>query len=174
MQYHRLLDLPISGQFVRIRKLTSDDLPDLYEIEADPDVKRYLNGAVPDTRNVWIQKMQKLCPTSSTLAVIDIITDKLLGRASINGNPLKPFQPVVELEIVLGKSAWHRHLGREVANLLIVAATSNGASVVEAKVNPSHRASIALLNALGFSPDGVVESHGWDNGFLEYSRKSGA
>ena len=166
------ITLPAIGQNVRIRALEAHDVPALYDIESDQEVKRYLGGAVVAQRDEWIAKMRRLCPNTITLAIQDIFTGSLIGRASIAQS--EPHVPVRELSIVLGRPSWGRNLGTEVARLLIDAARAAGESEIQAKVHPKNRASIALLRRLGFLVLGNVSSDDWDSGFLTYTLRSGA
>lgn len=172
MQYLRPLVLPILGRLICARELVSEDIPELYEIDSDPDVKRYLNGPVISQRDEWIKRMRSLCGRTTTLAVADLGTNVLVGRAALA--PTELHRSVVDLEIVLGKAVWGRKVGREVAGLLIDAAWSIGASAVAAKAHPSNTASIALLTALGFESTGPLASAGWDDGFIVFSLEAKA
>lgn len=161
------INLPLTTSDVIVRELQAGDVPALYDVDADPDVKFYLDGPIATPREAWITKLQTRCPTTLTLAVCDRVDGTFLGRASMQ-QCLPHMEPKVELEIVLGRAAWGRHLGRQVACALILDAWRRNATMVIAKTHPDNTHAHALLKEFGFAQMGIVSSTKLDNCFLEF------
>jgi hypothetical protein len=76
-------ELPIIGQKVVIRKLSEDDLDEMYDLESDPCVKRYFDGPSKTPREQWIAGMRGQLNCTSTLAVTEKSSGDFAGRAAL-------------------------------------------------------------------------------------------
>ncbi len=80
-----------------------------------------------------------------------------------------------EIQVLLAKNYWGKHLGREATELLMdVAFNCIKASSVITIVHPENAASLALVEDLGFTRVGTKQSGGWDNGHYVFECKFGA
>ena len=162
------LKLPKAGANVIVRRLEERDLEDLSAIEADPEVKRYLGGPISTPRLEWIAEMKRLLPNPVTLAVVSKDSGEFAGRASI-GHWIFGSTRDRDLQIVIGRAYWGRGFGREVSQMLIAAAFEElAAERIIAVVEPGNRASLALVQFLGFERDGVDLNSGWQDGHLRF------
>jgi [ribosomal protein S5]-alanine N-acetyltransferase len=165
--------LPIMGTRVLIRKLDNEDLNQLYELESDQHVKHYGGGPVTRSRQEWIEGMAGLC--SSPYAALPLVitckaTGNFAGRASLSLLDKRCW----EIQVLVAKKYWGQRLGLEVTELLMGAAFDTlEASSVIAIVHPQNKASLALVEKLGFTSFGTKQSHGWDNGHCVFVRKFG-
>ena len=169
------LILPLTGLKVVIRKLYQRDIPKLYDLEADPDVKRFVGGVVRLPKDEWVDGMRQLM--QSPLAVLPFtILDKesgdFVGRTTISD---KDSDGVWEIQILIAKQYWGKRLGREVCELVMSALYRDlGAKSVIAVVDPNNKASRALVEAFGFMHIGVNRTDRWDDGHLIYRHKQAA
>jgi RimJ/RimL family protein N-acetyltransferase len=158
--------LPIFGDQVIIRRLCEANLLDLYALETDPKVKRYLGGPVTRLRDEWVAGMRGNLDQS--VAVIAKATQCFAGTASLTcpGLPLHES----ELRVLIARQYWGRRFGREVSRLLIeVAFGPFGACSLLAVVHPDNKASLDLCKELGFLYEGKRQYGAgmtrWDNGY---------
>ncbi|MDE2162487.1 MAG: GNAT family N-acetyltransferase [Alphaproteobacteria bacterium] len=166
------ISLPILGTNILIRELKAGDLEALYDLEVEPCVKCYLGGPVKKSRSEWIESMTR--GLSNPMFVLPFIvatkdTAEFVGRAHLTKTDND--HPYPEMQVVIAKRHWGKRLGREVAALLIDAAFGElrTASVI-AVVHPDNKASLDLLENLGFVQVGTNQSGGWDNGNLIFRR----
>lgn len=168
--------LPIAGTNTVIRELHADDLEMIYALDTDPDVKRYVGGPLAKSREDWIAGMRRLIaqPGANLPIVVTIkSTGDFAGRASLH--PQDERGNCREIQVLIAKRYWGQHLGREVTALLIdVAFNRLQASSVTAIVDGKNKASLALVDALGFKQAGTKQSDTWDNGHLEFRRERAA
>jgi RimJ/RimL family protein N-acetyltransferase len=151
--------------------LEKEDLPALYEIEDDPEVKRYLNGRVEGTRDQWMAAMSKNCPSRFTLAVCMDSTAQFMGRAALH----RSGGATVDLVIVLGRAWWRCGYGLEIASLLIRAAFQQmGASSVTAAAHPENLGSLSILQRFGFQAVPVLSSPPWQKGHVHHELSAAA
>jgi RimJ/RimL family protein N-acetyltransferase len=166
-----ILPLPIHTKNLLIRCLEERDLEDLYALEADREVKRYVGGPVRRPMDEWTNCMRdRLGPENCTLAIELIKNGSFVGRASIGTKTIvKAPPPTVdiecELQILVVRKYWGKHFGREVARSLIEAcfALVDVSSIV-AIVDPEHAASRKLMDIFGFQYVDQKSSPGsWDD-----------
>jgi ribosomal-protein-alanine N-acetyltransferase len=146
--------LPIVGEKVVIRRLAEDDLNQMYDLESDPNVKRYLDGPVKLPREQWIAGMRSRL--DDTLAVTTKASGDFAGRASLTatGLPLDSW----EVRVVIASKYRGDYLGREVCQLLIgIAFDRLRSSSVVAVVHPDNARSLTLCKELGFTWDGTTD-----------------
>jgi RimJ/RimL family protein N-acetyltransferase len=78
------LSLPIHSERVLIRCLEDRDPQDLYTLETDPDVKRYVGGPEQRPRDEWISLMRaKLGADSCPLAIVLNQDASFVGRTLV-------------------------------------------------------------------------------------------
>jgi RimJ/RimL family protein N-acetyltransferase len=163
------LQLPKIGTNVIIRPLEERDVTEMYALESDSEVKRFIGGPVRKTSDQWIPGMRSILPTCGVLAVVAKAEACFAGFATIchylRGTGL-PTNRDQELTILVAKSFQGRGLGREVSDLLIPAVFSElNAERVLATIHPDNSASLRLIARLGFTPAGVVaDSNSWQDG----------
>ncbi len=150
----KLPNLPITGQNVIIRRLQANDLSDMYTMESDPDVKRYLNGPVRRPREEWIRGMESKLSSCQTLAILARATGQFAGRAALdscaNSHDLSG-EVTRELQIVISKDYRGRHFGHDASKILIAAAFDElGAEQVIGIVHPENKNCLKMLRLLGF------------------------
>jgi len=147
--------LPLAGDQAVVRSLREHDLSALYELEADPWVKRYIVGKpFSKPREDWLRDAQALCSSNNTFCIARSKSDTFLGRASV-GHYIRDGRPTDrELQVLLRRSAVGSGVGREVCTLLMKAAKEClGATRLFAEVHPDHPHSPALVHSLGFKEE---------------------
>ena len=143
------------------------DIESLFDMESDPEVKRYLNGPVKKDRLEWIEKMKRMCTATPTLAIELREECKFIGRASLS--PAEAWGPP-EMQIVLCRSAWGNGYGREAAQLFVAHADETSTQI-SAIAHPEHTYSHSLLHTFGFIFSEFIQSPDWQYGYRRYYRK---
>lgn len=169
------LALPIRGERVSIRRLDERDLENLYALETDPDVKRYVGGPVRRSRDEWLSLMRdKLGAETCAFAIALNEDGSFVGRASLgmscrattsSGSGYQ-IESEIEIQVLIARRFWGKGFGREVVSELIRAAFElQEVTSVIAVVHPENMASRKLMDDLGFQHDGQKSSPGcWDDG----------
>lgn len=141
-----------------LREVCLDDLPDLMEINGDPEVTHFLPYATWGSLNdatAWLERMNKLVATGSArqLVIVRHADHKVIGTALLfkfdeGSNRL-------ELGYALGRAHWKQGYAAEALRALL-SHVFTGLHIrrVEAEVNPDNLASNALLQSLGFTQEG--------------------
>ncbi len=150
----------IDSPRLMLRAVESTDLPDLLEINGDPQVTRFLPYATWESLQdgeAWLARMAALEASGAGRQLVvarrgdaKVIGAMLLFRYDEGSRR-------VELGYVLGRAHWGQGLMREA----VVAACSQafgtlGIRRIEAEVNPDNVASCALLDAVGFTLEGKL------------------
>ena len=165
--FSKLPELPKEGAKVLLRRIESRDLDELYSIESDPEIKRYVDGPVKLPRSEWIHRMESKLTNLLTIAVECKADHQLAGRAAIAHTSLNN---ECELQVVLAKAYWGCRLGRETAEMLIAAAFSElGSEQVVGVVHPENEKSLDLLRSLGFQRVGEISDNSSQNGHLKFA-----
>jgi [ribosomal protein S5]-alanine N-acetyltransferase len=168
------IKLPLTGEKVIIRKLYKKDVEELYTLESDKEVKRYVGGPVAKPREEWVEGMRQLIGNRQAVLPFSIIhqgTNEFAGRTSLI---LKDFDAKCwEIQILIAKKYWGDRLGREVCKLLMTAAyDSLGAHSIMAVIDPNNAASRALVEAFGFINVGTnPRSERWNDGHYVYKHE---
>jgi [ribosomal protein S5]-alanine N-acetyltransferase len=160
------IPLPIEGKKTTLRRMSVEDLPEWYALEAHPDVKRYIRGPEPRPRDEWIEKACDLVPHLKEFAVIAKDSGRFAGRAS-----LTPYNEHGEWEIIvlIAKDQWGSGLGRDVTEALIQTAFCRmKVRAVVGVIHPENAASRRLVCKLGFECTGINSSDGWQKGHIIY------
>jgi ribosomal-protein-alanine N-acetyltransferase len=166
------MELPKAGKVVIIRVLKREDLEPLFDLESDPEVKKYLSGPISKPKEEWIKGMQKRVGTFSTLVIESKQDGKFAGRASICRYLFVPdlSENDRELQIVIAERYWQHGFGREVCSILLdVAFTELGAERVFGVVDPRNSASLALLDSFSFKRIGIETRDGGQKDHLIFA-----
>jgi RimJ/RimL family protein N-acetyltransferase len=148
-----ILNLPKIGSNVIVRHLQTGDLSEMYRMESDPDVKRYLDGPVRHPREEWIRGVASKLSRRRDFAILAKDTGQFAGRAALD--TFRDSEEVCEIQIVISKDFWGRLFGREVCKILIAAAFDElGAKQVVGVVHPENEKSLKLLRLFGFKKEG--------------------
>ncbi len=158
MDKPNILRLPKIGSTVIVRYLQAEDLSEMYRMESDPDVKRYLDGPVHHPHEEWIRGVASKLSRCRDFAILAKDTGQFAGRAALD--IFRSSEEIRELQVVISKDYWGRHFGREVVKILITAAFDElGAEQVVGVVHPENEKSLKLLRLFGFENDGVVKDY---------------
>jgi RimJ/RimL family protein N-acetyltransferase len=143
-----------------LRPVAPTDLPDLLEINSDPEVTRFLPYATwqsLDDGALWLERMNGLASsgTGQQLVVVRAADGKVVGTVLLF--KFDESSSRIEIGYVLGRKYWHQGLMREALASTCEHAFS-GMSIrrIEAEVNPANVASNALLRAVGFTLEGTL------------------
>lgn len=151
---------PISTHRVTIRAVGGQDLPDLFEINGDDAVTRFLpydswQSALDGT--TWLARMEALAQAGSgvQLVITRNTDDKVIGTVLLF--KFDEASARVELGYVLGRPYWRQGLATEALQAVCEHAFRQLAvRRIEAEVNPDNEASNALLLSLGFVHEGCL------------------
>jgi RimJ/RimL family protein N-acetyltransferase len=168
-----ILSLPKIGSSVIVRCLQAEDLSEMYRIESDPEVKRYLNGPTRVPREEWIRGMESKFSRCQTLAVLAKDSGQFAGRAALDlylDSDYLDAEVTREIQVVISKDNWGRHFGREVCKILIAAAFDDlDAEQVIGVVHPQNENCLKLLHIFGFEQNGVISKlPSWQHGHLRF------
>jgi len=143
-----------------MREIRAGDLPDLYEVNSDPAVTRFLPYATwrsMSDAEAWLERMNKLVAAGSAtqLVIVRKQDNKVIGAVLL----FKFDEGSARLEIgyVLGRAYWQKGYSAEALRALLTHVFTVGhIRRVEAEVNPDNLASNALLKSLGFTHEGYL------------------
>jgi len=151
---------PLSTPRLVIREVRHSDLDDLFEVNGDHEVTRFLPYATWQSREdgvAWLTRMTGLADRGNArqLVVVRKADDKVIGTLLlfnfVSGSAR------LELGYVLGRAYWGRGLMRETLQAVCTFALGSlGIRRLEAEVNSSNVASIRLLRSLGFVYEGTL------------------
>lgn len=151
---------PIETARLRLRLLEEADLADLFEVNGDPEVTRFLPYATweaPSAGNAWFKRMVDLQASGGALqfVVVDKATEKAIGTCLLFRHDEGSAR--AELGFVLGRKYWGGGYMSEALTALIDCAFENmGMRRLEAEANPRNSASGKLLRRLGFVREGLA------------------
>ena len=151
---------PIETARLRVRLIEEADLSDLFAVNGDPEVTRFLPYATwenPASGDAWFKRMTDLQATGAALqfVVVHKAADKAIGTCLI----FRYDEPSAraELGFVLARKYWGEGYMSEALTALIDCAFENMAMRrLEAEVNPRNAASGKLLRHLGFVREGLA------------------
>ena len=143
---------------VVVRPVTEADLPDLFEVNGDDEVTKFLPYATWNSLvdgAAWLRRMQVLgeAGAAQQLVVERKSDGKVLGGVLLFKHEAGSAR--LELGYVLGRQYWRQGFAREaltaVCDHLFRTA---GIRRIEAEVDPGNVASCAVLASLGFTLEG--------------------
>lgn len=149
---------PIDSPRLTLRSVAPGDLPDLMEVNGDPQVTQFLPYATWQSlqdAEAWLARMQTLGASgaSEQLVLARRTDSKVIGTMLLFKYDQGSSR--VELGYALGRAHWGQGLMREaVVAACTHAFASAGIRRIEAEVNPDNRASCGLLGAVGFVLEG--------------------
>lgn len=151
---------PVDSPRLTLRPVAGDDLPDLFEVNGDDEVTRYLPYTSWQTREdgtSWLARMQALADTG---AAVQLVMQRHSDAKVIGTVLLFKFEEGsarIELGYVLGRAHWRQGYAREALQAVCGQAFGSlGIRRIEAEVQPDNHASNALLLALGFVHEGTL------------------
>jgi len=168
----------ISAERLTLRPVAERDLPDLLEINGDPEVTRFLPYATwqsLDDGAAWLRRMETLGSTGTGQQLVVARTEdgKVIGTVLLF--KFDEGSARVELGYVLGREYWKQGLMREALEAVCAHAFSAmGIRRMEAEVNPMNHGSNALLQRVGFTLEGtmrqrwVAKGVAYDTNFYGY------
>lgn len=168
----------ICAERLMLRPVAERDLPDLLEINGDPEVTRFLPYATwqsLDDGAAWLRRMETLGSTGAgqQLVVARNEDGKVIGTVLLF--KFDEGSARVELGYVLGRQYWKQGLMREALEAVCAHAFSAMAiRRMEAEVNPMNHGSNALLQRVGFTLEGtmrqrwVAKGVAYDTNFYGY------
>jgi ribosomal-protein-alanine N-acetyltransferase len=149
----------VESQRLSLVPVATAHLDDLFEINGDDDVTRFLPYAtwtsLEDGR-AWLSRMATLAVagTGQQLVLVRRMDGKVIGTMLL----FKYDQGSGRLELgyALGRRYWHQGFMREaVAAACAHAFAAMGIRRIEAEVNPANTMSCALLSKIGFVLEGT-------------------
>jgi len=163
--------LPIVRADLKVRHIYQKELPELYELEADPFLKKYVGGPIVKLREDWLSRANSLCSSDITFAIEHIPSGKFAGRASLGHftRTQYPNRAHREVQVILSRAFVGAGLGRDACILMCTLAfESFEASSVFAVVHHLHPRSANLVLELGFNeiePDSMLRGQSQDRIF---------
>jgi RimJ/RimL family protein N-acetyltransferase len=150
----------IDSPRLTLRAVEAPDLPDLLEVNGDPQVTRFLPYATWQSQQdgeAWFARMQALgaSGTSQQLVIARRADAKVIGTLLLF--KYDEGSGRIELGYALGRAHWGQGLMRE-AVTAACAQTFDALGIrrIEAEVNPDNLASCALLVEVGFVLEGTL------------------
>jgi ribosomal-protein-alanine N-acetyltransferase len=150
----------LSSRRLTLRPVAEPDLPDLLEVNGDPEVTRFLPYATwqsLDDGIAWLRRMEALASsgTGRQLVLVRAADSKVVGTLLL----FKFDEPSARCELgyVLGRRHWGQGLMREALESVCAHAFSvMSVRRIEAEVNPANTASNELLRRVGFTLEGTL------------------
>ena len=151
---------PVDSPRLSLRPMGGDDLPDLFAVNGDAEVTRYLPYAAwqtPEDGTSWQARMQALAAAGSAVQLVM----QLRSDSKVIGTVLlfrwDEASARIELGYVLGRAHWRQGYAREALQAVCGQAFGAlGVRRIEAEVQPANQASNALLRSLGFVHEGTL------------------
>ena len=149
-----------------IRPVNGADLDDLFEMNSDETVTRFLPYKTWQTAadgNAWLERMEALGATGSGHQLVIERSDDRKVVGSILLFKFDEGSARIELGYAMGSGHWRKGYAREALHGVCTHAFSQLAvRRIEAEVDPRNAASNALLTALGFVREGLLRQR-WIN-----------
>lgn len=145
---------------VRLRWLTGSDVPDLFEVFADPEVMRYWSSPALKERDEAEKLLDQIHQYHREKSLFQWGValqddDRVIGTCTLARIDAKNRR--AEIGYALNRQQWGRGLMKEALTSLFDYAFSRLVLYrIEADVDPRNAASIALLETLGFEREGYL------------------
>lgn len=149
---------PITTERLTVRPIAATDLDDLFEVNGDAAVTRFLpypTWASPDDGIAWFTRMQALGATGTgqQLVIARRSDAKVIGTVLLFKHDAGSAR--LEIGYVLGSAHWRQGYALEAIQAACTHAFDvMGIRRIEAEVNPANQASVALLERVGFRCEG--------------------
>jgi RimJ/RimL family protein N-acetyltransferase len=149
---------PFESDRLRFRKLTSEDLENLYSLDSDPDVVRFVDTRLPKTRDEVQEVLNRIILRYEEWGKYGLwaaelkATDEFVGWFALK--PLPSFSNI-ELGYRLMKRSWGQGFATEGgARLLKMGFDEFKLEEIAAITDPANSASQHVLGKLGFLHEG--------------------
>jgi RimJ/RimL family protein N-acetyltransferase len=158
----------LQGKRVRLRSMTREDLPRLWEFNNDLEVELAGGGDPPTPQSLarlQAEYDQEVAKGGRDGPAFAIEADgKLIGQCALFN--INPVARTCELGITIGdKEYWGRGYGRESVNLLVeYAFRQNNFHKVWLQVHARNERALSAYRACGFQQEGRLRAHVWSNG----------
>lgn len=149
--------IPLVTPRLRVRRFTLSDVDGIFRLHGDPQVSRFMGGTL--TREESLDNLRALIVRVEAtgygpFAVERIDDAQLIGWSGVQQ---LPGYPMIEIIFAFEPGSWGRGFATEVsAALLRQCFGVVGLHEVVATVDPRNRASIGVLNKLGFESVGPI------------------
>lgn len=153
------IDSIITARLV-VRPVTANDLGDLFDINGDDQVTRFLPYATwqsLDDGIAWLKRMDALSDTGTgqQLVIVRSSDLKVIGATLLFRYDEGSAR--IELGYVLGRAYWRQGYATEALTAVCHHAFKNmGIRRIEAEVDPRNAASNAVMQSLGFVQEGLL------------------
>lgn len=143
-----------------LRPVAAGDLPDLLEVNGDPEVTRFLPYATwrsPDDAAAWLERMDTLAAAGDArqLVLVRAADARVVGTLLLFRHDAGSAR--AEVGYVLGRRHFGQGLMREALQAACLHAFGAlGLRRLEAEVHPGNAASWRLLERLGFVHEGTL------------------
>lgn len=152
---------PFQSQRLIIRSLKNSDLDDIFEINSDDDVTRYLPYNTwhhQDAADSWLERMLELNDSKEgqQLVIEQAADKKVIGTILLFNYDVDQSQ--LEVGYVLRKLSWRKGIMKEALQMIIPDLLNElKISTLVAHVEQDNSASSKLLESIGFIYRGVIE-----------------
>jgi RimJ/RimL family protein N-acetyltransferase len=149
--------LEIRSERLCLRRLTSAHVPELVELDSDPEVMRYINGGKPNSRELYEQELlpRMLAWDDEPYGFLAAYeTERFVGWFHLRPT-VAPGETMLELGYRLQRRAWGRGLATEGGRALLRYAFEElGHAAVDACADPRNAASIRVMTNCGMRYEG--------------------
>ena len=168
---------PLITERLIIRPMLEADIPDLFEVNGDPQVTQFLPYATWQTigdGQAWFERMSTMVQAGTAQQLVLELSNerKVVGTLLYFHHDQKSARG--ELGYVLGRRCWGRGLMLEALQAFCGHAFGvAGVRRLEAEVNTANHASLAVLRRLGFTHEGTLRQRWVANGVPHDTRLYG-
>lgn len=151
----------IKTKSLLIRPPYIEDFYGYWEMNTDPEAKKYTGGVITLSYEQALSKYTKICrefdaqnKNNCIFSVIEKVSNRYIGRCGF-----KYCELLGDIEILYGfsRKSWGKGYGYEAARAVLnYGIETLGLKKIVAAVNPRNVASEKILNKIGMIPDGQV------------------
>ncbi len=163
-----MMRMPLSTNRTCLRAATDNDLAQLYRIEADPLIKKYLSPVECD-QSEWVARAEETIVGSDETAVIEFNkSSEIIGTASLSKCLIRDVDAVYdacELRVIIVDQHQSVGLGGEILAAMLEEAEGLGFWSAYGVVHDANLKSKGMLKKFGFRIVGRKrEPGGWQDG----------
>ncbi len=154
----------LQSERLLLRKITGQDLHDIFEIYSNREVMLYFDDRYAfesiDEAEKMINDYDSVLSNQDGMRWGIVLKDcgKLVGTCGFHG--MSDYHKRIEIGYDLNRDYWGKGIMKEALSLIIdYAFTESEVNRIEAFVEPPNRSSRILLEKLGFSMEGVLREH---------------